>query len=253
MALERGNPLLRRWWRSQFRLRALHRSQVVVLGLPLVALIVVTALEAWVDARDLWRFKSFVRHLWWDTAGWYPPLFAPIATLFPSALLTAHFIHWDRNRRFDALLSAPITSRQWSVWLLVMATAPTAAFLIGWWGCFFAHRWHPGIFDHLSTLEKGFYLSLGYIPLQCLWSAAITLTFLARCRRVAPAAVLALLVLLLPAAMGFGLLWLIDPVSDRFILPSLAVINGLKLSALLFLLWDLHCHLRDRLAARVNP
>jgi hypothetical protein len=252
------NPLLRRWWRSQFRLGCVYRSQVILLGLPLITLIGMTVLEHWVETHEIWRGTR--RLHWWiiDLSRYYSVFFIPIATLLPAFTLVTLFQRWDRQHQFEPLLAAPITTRQWLVWLLTMSAAPLAIFLVGCWVCFFVVYYHPTIFNHIGEFEWCFYVTPLYVPMQCLWSAAITLHFLSRNRRVAVACVKSLLVLHVPIPMLLGLFWVNEMVVELFhysrdVTGPLSVVNGLKLPILGYLLWNQWQTLGGRLASRLSP
>jgi hypothetical protein len=189
-----------------------------------------------------------------DLIRYYAVLFIPVATFLPALTLVTQFQRWDRQSQFPPLLATPISTRHWLVWLLTMSAGPIAIFLVGCWTCLFAHA-HPTVlfqetflYTISSILCRGFYLSASYVPMQCLWSAAITLHFLSRNQRAGAACVKSLLTLLLPGFMGLGLIS-----ATEALIGSLYVVNGLKLLILLFLLWSLGRSLRDRLTTRLNP
>ncbi|MBN1477393.1 hypothetical protein JXA47_11620 [Candidatus Sumerlaeota bacterium] len=256
--IDLSNPLLRRWWRSQFGLGCAYRSQVILLGLPLLALVGMTIIEHWVETHEIWG--GIRRIHWWivDLFRLYVLLFIPIATLLPSLTLITLFQRLDRQLQFEPLLATPITGRKWLMWMLTMSAGPIAVFLMGCWVCFFLVIFHPTIFEHIGEAEWCYYLALPYVPMQCLWSAAITLHFLSRNQRVAVGCVKSLLTLQLPLLIGLGIFWANEEFLrllplNREILGPIAVANGLKLPILAYLLWSLWRSLGDRLASRLTP
>jgi hypothetical protein len=246
-----SNPLLSRWWHSQFRLRRIHHSQVILLGIPLVALIGITA--------HLWAANQTDRPLvqlhWWlrDLLMYFALLFIPICTLFPFLALTSQFRRWDRQWRFEPLLAAPITSGNWFTWLMTKSTLCILVFMLGLWVCLFVHVSHPTIFNHVGEVEWAFYLTPVYIPTQCLWSAAITLHFLSRNRRVSLACIKTLCILAMPPVIFIGLSELPHGHINNDIIQFGSIANAPKIPMSLFLLWRARWSLRDRLIARLSP
>ncbi|MBN1476568.1 hypothetical protein JXA47_07440 [Candidatus Sumerlaeota bacterium] len=168
---ETDNPLLGRFWRRQFRLRWLHRSSVLWVGLLLAILLVVIQ---WDFARG--------QHpgLWWFIAMSLSLTFvSPASTLIAMSQMSRGFHRLRTDRHLEDLLVTRLTGRDLTLGLVVPV-------ILGQWilwvglslilvGLYFEIPKHS---PHVRAEPEqiAFLLLMGlYGPVQSLYSAVITL------------------------------------------------------------------------------